>query len=326
MSATIISDNDLDQNAVARDSTAHDSTAHDSTAHDSTAHDSTAHDSTAHDSTSNDTAAHDTAAHDTAAQDGAAQDSTNEDAPDATPAPGAPQRSGPRHPRLRRALRFIRTTVVVFVLVTAAATGGTYLVQQRLAAKAFVDVGTAVLTAQPIAVGAADAGVVKEVLVADRASVTAGAALATVTLTANGTSAEPEVRVLRAPAAGIVTAIDVAPGEVARAGEPVITLYDPAKMSFVVRVPLQTLRRLRLGMTAAISGPGLRNPVSATLDQVVPKVDAAGSDPSSDALTVILKPDRADLDTVLTLVPGLTFDVVVDTTTAAGRTPAVNSA
>lgn len=246
--------------------------------------------------------------------------------PDTAPPPGAPERTGPRHPRLRRVLRFVRTTVVVMILLAAAVGGGTYLVQRRMAAKAYVDAGTAVLTADPITVGAADAGVVKQVMVADRTSVTAGAALASVTLTANGTRAESEVQVLRAPAAGIVTTINVAAGEVARAGEPVVTLYDPTKMSFQVEVPLETLRKLRLGMTATISGAGLASPVRTTLDQVVPKVDPAGAGRSTDALTVVLKPSPADLDTVRTLVPGLTFDVVVDTTTAAGRTPAVNSA
>jgi len=246
---------------------------------------------------------------------------------DATPAAGTTTgTSGPRRPRLRKALRAVRTVVVVVILLAAAAAGGTYLVRQRLAAKAFVDAGTAVLTAEPIGVGSADAGVVDKVLVADRTSVTAGAELASVTLTANGTSKEPAVQVLRAPSAGIVTAVNVAVGEVARAGEPVVTLYDPTKMAFVVDVPLQTLRKLRLGMTAEISGPGLAGPVTTTIDQVVPKVDPIDPSRSSDALTVVLEPSADDLDIVRTLVPGLRFDVIVDTTTAAGHTPAVNSA
>jgi multidrug resistance efflux pump len=214
--------------------------------------------------------------------------------------------------------------VVVAVLLVAAVAGGEYVVQERLAARAFVDAGTAVLNADPIPVGSADAGVVKEILVADRTSVTAGAPLARVTLTAGG--AGSRVQTLRAPAAGIVTGIDVAVGEVARAGEPVITLYDPSKLAFVVDVPLDTLRKLRLGMTAYISGPGLSRRVSATLDEVVPKVDAVDPARVSDRLTVVLQPDRSQLDTVRTLVPGLQFDVVVDTNTAIHNTPAVNSA
>jgi multidrug resistance efflux pump len=243
-----------------------------------------------------------------------------------TPTPSVPATTvKPGHPRLRRALRIIRTTLVVLILLAGAAVGGAYVVQQRVAARAYVDAGTAVLTAQPMPVGSADAGVVTELLVSSRESVTAGAPLARITLTAAGADTKPRVQVLRAPNAGIVTDINVAVGGVARAGEPVITLYDPTKLAFLVEVPLDTLRKLRLGMTASISGPGLNGRVGATLEQVVPKVD---TDPlrDNDRLTVVLKPDAAQLDTVRTLVPGLQFDVVVDTNTAVGRTPAVNSA
>jgi multidrug resistance efflux pump len=240
---------------------------------------------------------------------------------EATPVPEPPART--TH-RLRKALLVLRTITVVLILVAAAAAGGTYIVRQRVADRAFVDAGTAVLTAQPITVGSADAGVVTQVLTAERQSVTAGAALAKVTLTADGGA--PRVQELRAPAAGVVTEINVAPGQVARAGEPVVTLYDPAKLAFLVDVPLETLRKLRLGMTAYVTGPGLSGRVATTLQQVEPKVDAAAPAGSSDRLTVVLRPDPAALATVRTLVPGLQFDVVVDTTTAVGRTPAVNSA
>ncbi|HEV7965884.1 MAG TPA: HlyD family efflux transporter periplasmic adaptor subunit [Actinoplanes sp.] len=240
---------------------------------------------------------------------------------EATPAPEPPARKAHR---LRKALLVLRTIVVVLILLAAAVAGGTYIVRQRVADQAFVDAGTAVLTAEPITVGSADAGVVTQVLTAERQSVAAGATLAKVTLTANG--GPPQVQNLRAPAAGIVTQINVAAGQVARAGEPVVTLYDPAKLAFQVDVPLETLRKLRLGMTAYVTGPGLVGKVATTLQQVEPKVDAAGPAGSSDRLTVVLRPDPAALATVRTLVPGLQFDVVVDTKTAAGRTPAVNSA
>jgi multidrug resistance efflux pump len=235
------------------------------------------------------------------------------------PAPVAPRRH-----RLRTALLFLRTLVVVLILLAAAVAGGTSIVRHRLADRAFVDAGTAVLTAQPITVGSADAAVVARVLVSERQSVTAGAVLAAITLTAGGGA--PRVQQLRAPAAGIVTEINVAPGQIARAGEPVVTLYDPAKLAFQVDVPLETLRKLRLGMTAYVTGPGLPGRITTTLQQVEPKVDAGQPAGTSDRLTVMLRPDPAVLTTVRTLVPGLQFAVVVDTTTAVGHTPAVNSA
>ena len=241
--------------------------------------------------------------------------------PAAAPAPVPP---APRN-RLRRTLLFLRTSVVVLILLAAAAGGGLHVWRQRIADRAFVDAGTAVLSAPPISVGSADAAVVTRVSAAERQSVTAGAVLATITVTADGRGA-PRVRQLRAPGAGIVTRIDVPPGEIARAGEPVVTLYDPAKLAFLVDVPLETLRKLRLGMTAYVTGPGLSGRIATTLQQVQPKVAAGQSAVASDGLTVILQPNPADLSTVRTLVPGLQFGVIVDTTTAVGNTPAVNSA
>jgi multidrug resistance efflux pump len=241
-------------------------------------------------------------------------------------APVPPPQSEPLPPpkkgsRLRKAARVTRTVIVVLILVAAAVIGGGYITRQRIADRAFVNAGTAVLSAAPIAVGSADAGVVSEVLVADRDDVAAGAMLARVTLT--GTGGKPRVQELRAPAAGVVTQI-LTPGQVARAGEPVATLYDPAKLVFSVDVPLPTLRKLRLGMRASLTGPGLPGEINATLASVKPKVDGVVS--AGDQLTVVLTPDSATLPTVRTLVPGLQFAVVVDTTTAPGGTPAVNSA
>jgi multidrug resistance efflux pump len=241
--------------------------------------------------------------------------------PAAAPAPAPP---APRN-RLRRTLLFLRTTIVVLILIAAAAGGGWYVWRDRIADQAFVHAGTAVLMAPPISVGAADAAVVTRMLVSERQSVTAGATLATITVTADGRGA-PRVQQLHTPAAGIVTAINVPPGQIARAGEPIVTLYDPAKLAFQVDVPLATLRKLRLGMTAYVTGPGLSGRIATTLQQVQPRVATGQPAATSDALTVILRPDPADLTTVRTLVPGLQFGVVVDTTTAVGSTPAVNSA
>ncbi|GAB1640932.1 HlyD family efflux transporter periplasmic adaptor subunit [Krasilnikovia sp. MM14-A1259] len=254
-----------------------------------------------------------------------AEDAATENA-EPTENPGPEPPAGPRHPRLMRALRVARTTLVVVALLAAAGVGGTYLVRQRLADRAYVDAGTAVLTAEPIPVGSAAAGVVEQVYVQDGSAVAGGARLASLAITtAPGT--KPRIEDLRAPATGLVSEINVAQGQVARGGEPVITLYDPAAMSFVVDVPVETLRKLRLGMTAYVDGPGLPRRITTTLDRVEPKVSMipTPADPSG-LLTVVLKPAAGDLVTVRTLVPGLQFSVVVDTTTAAGHTPAVNSA
>jgi multidrug resistance efflux pump len=230
----------------------------------------------------------------------------------------------PARPTRRSVLRRIRTAVVVLILLAVAAGGGTYLVRQRLAAQAFVSLGDAVLTAEAVPVGSADAGVVTELLVAEQTRVTAGQDLAKVRLTANGTG-PPQTQVLRAPIAGTVSAVNVAVGSVARAGEPVVTLYDQDKLTFQAKVPVDRLRQLRLGMTAFVSGPGLERRISVNLDHVVPQV-GNGTLANADQLTVVLVPVPADVGRVRTLVPGLQFTAIVDTKTAFGATPAVNRA
>jgi multidrug resistance efflux pump len=254
----------------------------------------------------------------TAIDTGITQHESHDAQSDPDPAPAPPRR------RLRGALRVVRTGMVVLIVLATAVVGGAYVVRERLAGQNMVDAGTAVLTAQPITVGAADAAVVTTVLIEERTSVAAGAVLATITLTADGGAAR--VQELHAPAAGIVTEINVEPGQVARAGEPIVTLYDPAELVFQVDVPLETLRELRLGMTAYVTGPGLSGRIATTLREVQPRVAAGVPVGAPDRLTVVLLPDPATLPTVRTLVPGLQFAVVVDTTTATGNTPAVNSA
>jgi multidrug resistance efflux pump len=224
----------------------------------------------------------------------------------------------------RGILRRIRTGAIVLFLLAAASSGGTYLVRQRLAAQAFVDVGGAVLTAGAVPVGSADAGVVTDLLVAEQSKVAAGQDLARVRLTTNSTG-QSQIQVLKAPIAGTVSAVNAAVGSVARPGEPVVTLYDQSKLTFQVKAAVDQLRQLRLGMTAFVSGPGLAARVTTILDHVVPKVGNAPLT-NADQLTVVLIPIPADVGRVSTLVPGLEFRAVVDTKTAAGATPAVNQA
>ena len=247
-------------------------------------------------------------------------------APDAerTPQP-APGRRASRPNRLGRALRALRTFVVLLALLAGAVLGGNYVLRDRLAAQAFVDIGDAVLTAEALPVGSASSGVVREILVADQDSVTANQPLVRVLLPAVGTGDDPRIETVRAPAAGRVSSVEATVGGVAGAGEPLVTLYDPSRLTFQVDVPVDELPELRLGMTARITGPGLPGGITATLDQVLPRV---GSDPAGDEneLTVVLIPDSAAMRTVPSLVPGLRFSATVDTKTAAGGTPVVNSA
>jgi multidrug efflux pump subunit AcrA (membrane-fusion protein) len=249
-----------------------------------------------------------------------------------TAAPPAAPGTGKRPSRVRRFLRALRTFTVVVILLAGAGAGGTYIVRQRMAASTFLDLGTAVLIADPVPVGSASSGVVSQLLVDENSHVTAGQTLAKVTLSVlavnpNGTSKAPQVESLKAPISGTVSAVDVAAGGVAQAGQPVVTLYDEGKLTFQAKVTADQLRQLRLGMSASITGPGLAHPIPATLDHVVPRV--GGTDPAAPGasrLTVVLVPSPGEMATVTSLVPGLRFHATVDTKTAVGSIPAVNGA
>jgi hypothetical protein len=242
---------------------------------------------------------------------------------DSVPEPTAPAATPVKTYRGRRFLRGLRTATVVLLLVGGAAAGGTYVVKQRLAAASYVDLGSAVLTATPVTVGTADAGTVTQLMVAPQAHVNQGQQLATVTTTYSGRPTE--TKILRAPTTGTVTTVNVTVGGVAQPGQPVVTMYDASKLTFQAQVTNEQLKKLRLGMTAYITGAGLDHRVAARLDRVVPRVT---TDPAAaaDRLTVVLTPVAAETATVSTLVPGLQFSATVDTGSSAGTTPAVNSA
>ncbi len=228
------------------------------------------------------------------------------------------QRRPPRR-RLWAFLRGLRTTLVVLVLLAAALGGGTYVARHRLAAQSYIGLTNAALTAQPVPVGSPSAGLVVGVFVVPQNQVTAGQALARVIVV--GPDAKSHTQTLRAPVAGIVSTVDLT-GGAATSGEPIVTLYDPAQLTFHAAVSIDQLRRLRLGMSAKITSPGLGRPISARLERVVPKV--GGEAPSGQPFTVVFVPDQSQLGIVRTLVPGLPVTVTVDTRTMAGGTPAVN--
>jgi multidrug resistance efflux pump len=257
--------------------------------------------------------------------------------PPAQPTSLQPVQTGGGKRTVRSRIPALRTFLVTLLLVAGASAGGAYVVTHRLADSAFVPLDDAVLTADALPVGSTGAGMVTEVMVTEQTRVAAGQELARVKLAVDPTLAIPQPRTetLRAPAPSTVSKIDIAVGGVVSTGEPVVTLYDHAKLSFHAKATVEQLRGLRLGMTARITGPGLDHPVRATVDHVEPRV---GPDPLSDApltedqeetheqLTIVLVPRTDEVDRVSALVPGLRFTADIDTKTAVGRTPAVNSA
>ena len=264
-------------------------------------------------------------------------DEIPQDTAQASPAvPRPPAGDGKRAARSR--IPAVRTFLVTALLLGAAGAGGTYVVNHRLAESVFVTLDDAVLTADALPVGSTGSGVVTDVLVSGQTRVAAGQELARVRLAADPALTRPgppEVEILRAPVPGTVSRIDVATGGIAGDGEPVVTMYDHAKLGLHAKATEEQLNELRLGMTAEITGPGIDRPVQTTVDHVEARI---GPDPLSDApltedqkteheqLTVVLVPRTDAVDTVSALVPGLRFSADVDTNSAVGRTPAVNGA
>jgi multidrug resistance efflux pump len=228
-----------------------------------------------------------------------------------------------RPSRARRFFRGLRTALVVLALLAAAVAGGAYITRDRLAAQAYVELGHAVLTAEPVPVGTTTAGAVTSVDVAPQSEVAAGRPLAHITVTAP--DGDRETQVLRSPIQGIVSKVNVPSGGVATPGQPVVTLYDPARLTFEASASVDDLRKLRLGMAASVTARGLGAPIPARLERVVPRV---GDSPGGGAggFTVVFVPERAAQGTVRTLVPGLPFTATVDTRTAPDGSPAVRGA
>jgi len=170
-----------------------------------------------------------------------------------------------------------------------------------------------VLTAEPMPVGSPDAAVVTSVSVTAGESVRDGATLAVIRLTSSADGTQQDVT-LTAPTAGRVVGVDAQPGSVVRAGEAVVTLYDPQQLTFQTELPIDDVESLAVGMTATISGPGLSRSVRATVERVVPVMADTATEGAT--MTVVLVP--VDPDSVAQLVPGVPLRGTLDTTSAAG--------
>lgn len=222
--------------------------------------------------------------------------------------------------RIRRALV---PALVTVVMTAGAVTGGTALVRERLDARSRIELGRAVLSAASVDVGPTDAAAVTDLAVTSQTKVHAGQELARLRLSGVPTAGRSSVEVLRAPSDATVVAVHGSLGTTLRAGDPLVTLYDPEKLTFHVDVPVDKLRKLRVGMAVSVNGPGMDRPVATTVDSVVPRVGADATS-APDLLTVVLHPD--DPAQVRSMVPGLPFTATVDTDSAQDGTPALGSA
>jgi Glycosyl transferase family 2/HlyD family secretion protein len=226
-----------------------------------------------------------------------------------------------RRSRLRGFLRGLRTAVVVLVLLAAAVFGGMKIARDRVANRAYLKLDNAALTAQPVRVGANVAGSVTDVRVTPQSEVSRGQELARVSVT--GPDGSPDTQVLKAPVTGVVSEVNVASGGAATPGQPILTLYDPARLTFQAKASVDDLRRLRLGMRANLAAEDDGGRIPARLDRVEPQV--GGGRTGRRAFTVVFVPDKSAAKRVGELVPGLPFTATVDTKTAPDGAPAVTS-
>jgi RND family efflux transporter MFP subunit len=90
---------------------------------------------------------------------------------------------------------------------------------------------------------------------------------------------EVTLRELRAPIAGVVTAIDRQPGEWAAPGEALVRLVDDTACELRVNVSNMAARRLSIGATLPVrlDDPALAGPVTGRVIHVSPVVDAGSA-------------------------------------------------
>jgi biotin carboxyl carrier protein len=202
--------------------------------------------------------------------------------------------------------------LVLLLVVGGASYGGYRLVEQRIAGESVLDLDRVLLVADPVPVGSPDAAVVGSVDVAAGDEVAAGETLAVIQLAIGG-GARQTITVT-APLDATVVRVDAMPGSVVRAGEAIVTLYDPGTLTFRTELPVEQVEKLQSGMSATISGPGLAEPVDAVVDRVLPVIGDAG--PDTTTMTVVLVP--ADDESVAQLVPGVPLTGSLDTSSGTG--------
>lgn len=118
---------------------------------------------------------------------------------------------------------------------------------------------------------------------------------------------------LIAPMSGVVTAVNVNPGEVFAADTPMLTIMDESVVVAHVKVPLTDLGKVHLGQTAQVIPSALPGQVfQGTVTAVIPQAD-----PQTDTFEVWVAVTNSDM----TLLPGMSAYVHIKSPTAAITVP-----
>ncbi len=114
--------------------------------------------------------------------------------------------------------------------------------------------------------------------------------------------------------------VDALPGAVTWPGSPVVTVYDPTEMMVVVTVRPDALDKLRVGMRATLENDEIAEPINAEVISAVPLLGTEHEPTDSRLVNVRLRPDT---EGVIDLVPGVRFDVRIDTKSAPDDAPPI---
>jgi RND family efflux transporter MFP subunit len=110
---------------------------------------------------------------------------------------------------------------------------------------------------------------------------------------AGAAQTQSALHVVRAPFDGVVARRDVARGDMAMPGKPLLTVYDPAQLRVSAAVPVTALGADLSGARVTLAGQA--QPITPTDVQVLPTVDAAS----------LTREVRADLPAGVDAAPGL---------------------
>ncbi|HEV7665403.1 MAG TPA: efflux RND transporter periplasmic adaptor subunit [Chloroflexota bacterium] len=218
----------------------------------------------------------------------AAPSSTSRTVPqvEAAPAPAAAR----RRPALFT--RRVLLPVLAVILIGAAVFGFNTYREGQL----YVSTDNAQLTAQPVQVGAMNAGRVEAILPSIGSRVQKGDVIAQVALPSQvgmGQNGQPKMGFLgvgdtrvevQAPLDGIVIAVPVAVGTTVAAGQPIVSIVDPTQLWVTANIEETNINKVKVGQTVIVHVDALNADVSGKVEVITPATAATSSIlPSSNA-------------------------------------------
>jgi multidrug resistance efflux pump len=236
-----------------------------------------------------------------------------------TSAPEAVRAEPPGKTSFRRGARKWRNRAIVLVMAAAVAFGTVTLIDHQSARSAYLDIGSVVLTSQPIQIDSSEPGVVTAVAVHAGDRVVGGQLVGSIDVTSTTAKGKQVVKEheLFAPSAGVVVDEPMTVGSNLLPGSSFLEMYDPADLQLVTTVPLSYLPKISPGMTAELTAPGVPGKITAVLKRAVPRVGSNQSDvPKGSLQLVFIAHDQSQ---VVKLIPGLRFHGQIDTRTASGN-------